>query len=329
MAIEFEFEVNQGFHFSKAFALRFDAQLVNNRVYLPPSIGEGFIQEVFLSNGLSLCVHHYYLRENLSLRVLATSSVTMLTMKFDCRRIPVDEDASLPAAPLFPGANGCEVIIGTGNFFDELVVPAGQHINFLVIGTSRQTLINILDLQEEGCPIELLLKDSPSFVLHEVMTQEMERVLKQLNHIDDSAALASLLYKNKAEELIYLLFAKLMTRAATASITVDQADAEKIYKLRAAILADLSLTPQLPELSGQIGISLTKMKQLFRQVFGDSIYNYYQSARMNEAARLLGTQSVSETGYQLGFTNLSHFGRLFEKHFNIKPKKYKDQASHS
>lgn len=323
MPIEFEFEVGKGFHFGQAFAGRFDAQIAHDRVTLPESIGEGFIQEVFLNNGLSLCIHRYWLKDDLVLRRLAASSSTMLTLKFDCRRIPVEE-AELPNRPLFTGSNGCEVELGTGNFFSEMVVPANQHVNFLVVGASRQTLINTLDLQEAGCTIASLLQESPSFVLHEVMTLEMERALKQLSRIDETTTLATLLYKNKAEELIYLLFSKLMHRAETASITVDQADAEKIYKLRAAILADLSLTPQLPELSGKIGIGLTKMKQLFRQIFGDSIYNYYQSARMNEAARLLAMQSVSETGYQLGFTNLSHFGRLFERHFQVKPKRYKD-----
>ena len=43
---------------------------------------------------------------------------------------------------------------------------------------------------------------------------------------------------------------------------------------------------------------------------------------MAEAARLLARLSVSETGYQLGFTNLSHFTRLFERHFQMKPKQY-------
>lgn len=328
MAIEFEFELGKDFHFAEAFGKRFGADVANNRVWLPKALGDGFVQEVFLSNGLFLCIHRYWLKDELILRRLAASSSAMLTIKFDCRRIPVEE-AGLPHQPLFTASNGCEVELGTGNFFSEFVVPANQHVNFLVLGASRQTLLNTLDLQEEDCPIESLLKESPSFVLHEVMTQEMERALKQMNNIDESTTLATLLYKNKAEELIYLLFSKLMTRAQTASITVDQADAEKIYKLRAAILADLSLTPQLPELSGRIGISLTKMKQLFRQIFGDSIYNYYQQARMNEAARLLTQLSVSETGYQLGFTNLSHFGRLFEKHFEIKPKKYKDQVSQS
>ncbi|WP_295715513.1 AraC family transcriptional regulator [Mucilaginibacter sp.] len=323
MAIEFEFEVDKGFHFAEAFAGRFNVDVIHNRVNLPGMLGEGYIQEVFLNNGLSLCIHHYHLKEELVLRRMDTSSSTMLTMKFDCRRIPAGQN-NLPHDPLFTGSNGSEVELGTGNFFTDLIIPSNQHINFLVIGASRQALLDILNLREEGCPIESLIRDSHSFVLHEVMTREMENTLKQLSHVDQTAPLAMLLYKTKAEELMYLLFSKLMTRAASASITVDQADAEKIYKLRAAILTDLSLTPQLPELSGRIGISLTKMKQLFRQIFGDSIYNYYQSARMNEAARLLGNLSVSETGYQLGFSNLSHFGRLFEKHFKIKPKKYKD-----
>ncbi|MBT2622581.1 helix-turn-helix domain-containing protein [Chryseobacterium sp. ISL-6] len=54
------------------------------------------------------------------------------------------------------------------------------------------------------------------------------------------------------------------------------------------------------------------------------IYDYYQHLRMKEAARLLRDEklSVSEAGYQMGFENLSHFSRVFEKHIGQKPKKY-------
>jgi AraC-like DNA-binding protein len=89
-------------------------------------------------------------------------------------------------------------------------------------------------------------------------------------------------------------------------------------------LNDLSQQPSLPELAKLGGMSETKMKDLFRQVFGDSIYHYYQTARMEEAAYLLRYKnySVTEAGYQLGFTNLSHFSRLFDRHHQQKPKKY-------
>jgi transcriptional regulator GlxA family with amidase domain len=55
-----------------------------------------------------------------------------------------------------------------------------------------------------------------------------------------------------------------------------------------------------------------------------TIFDYYQTLRMQEAARLLKEQhlTVSEVGYQVGFTNLSHFARVFEQHLGLKPKKY-------
>ena len=50
---------------------------------------------------------------------------------------------------------------------------------------------------------------------------------------------------------------------------------------------------------------------MFKQVFGDRIFNYYQVLPIQEAARLLreGKLSVSEVGYHVVFSNLSHFSR--------------------
>ena len=71
-------------------------------------------------------------------------------------------------------------------------------------------------------------------------------------------------------------------------------------------------------------MSEPKLRKLFRQTFGKSVFDYYQALRMQEAARLLKERrlTVSEVGYQLGFTTLSHFSRVFEQHIGLKPKKY-------
>jgi len=311
MSVIFDFEAGKGFHFTSAFAKRFDCQAAGDRVSLPDLLGEGFIQEVYLDNGLSLCLHRYQLRQDFILKRHGTGATEVLTLKFDGRRMP-----------------GHEVEFGTSNFFTEVRIPADEQINFVVVVATRRTLLNLLQIggegQGEGGLMAYTIRDNPSFFFHEAMTRDMERTLKQLSQINETTPLPALLYQTRAQELIYFLFARLLSRKTGVALSIDQEDVNKIYQVRASILADLSSPPKLSDLARHIGMSSTKMKQLFRQIFGDSIYNYFQVERMNEAAQLLRDFSVSQVGYRIGFSNLSHFTRLFEKHHQMKPKRYKD-----
>jgi AraC-like DNA-binding protein len=161
------------------------------------------------------------------------------------------------------------------------------------------------------------------------MSAAREQIVKEFSEITPGVPLSHLRYEARTMELIYLLFEKLTNRPNNNEISVNRADADKLYEVRSMILQDLSITPNLPQLSQKIAMSPTKMKMLFRQIFGDSIYNYFQTARMNEASRLLKDHSVSETAYQLGFSNLSHFSRLFAKYFKLRPKQYKGRSAHT
>lgn len=313
--MEFQFAAHKGFHFATAFAAFLEVPAKDGYINLPAAVGEGFIQEVYLDNGLFLCIHQYRLRQPLVLRRLEADISEILTLKFD------------GVHPSFVGDRGYAVEIGTSNLFTELKLGAGQTVNFLVVTTTRQTLLDMLHLDTPHHPLKGLLMDNQSFLFHEDLTPDMDKALKQLGEINETTRLAHLLYQTKTQELIYHLFNKLLDRTISPATSIHQIDAQKIYEVRAGILRDLGEPPHLPDLARRIGMSETKMKHLFRQIFGDSIYNYYQTARMDAAASLLKKLSVSETGYQLGFTNMSHFTRLFEKHHRVKPKKFKDTIS--
>jgi AraC-like DNA-binding protein len=213
----------------------------------------------------------------------------------------------------------------TNNFVGDLTIPADLPISFVVIVTTRKQLNGLLKMDRETSSMAKTIRENPSIVFYEGMTPEIERTLKQLYLIDAATKFPELLYRAKAHELIWLFFDRLFSRKTIAMASLNTADAEKIFNVRKSILADLGSPPQLAMLAKNTGMSLTKMKQLFRQVFGDSIYNFYQAARMDEAASLLIHLSVSEVGYRIGFSNLSHFTRVFEKHHRMKPKRY--QAS--
>lgn len=108
---------------------------------------------------------------------------------------------------------------------------------------------------------------------------------------------------------------------------MSPAEIERLYQVKKRLIADLSCAPPLSELTALAGMHEPKLRKLFKQIFGRGMFDYYQFIRMKEAGRLLkeNGRNVSEVGYDLGFTNLSHFSREFEKHMGTKPKKFQQQ----
>ena len=321
MPVEFEFTLSKDFSFVQVFAEHFNLAVVNNQVALPNTLGKGYIKEISLNNGVSLSMHQYYLKENLILKRRESEPGDMLTIKFTHSGF-FSSEKQFDYSHFYKASHSTEIT--TNNLFTQAIFPKNAHTNLVVMTLSRKTLVSLLQLNNTSASLKNIILNDDSFVFYESMNVEMERAMVQIQSIDGAAHLSNLHYETKVYELLYQLFNKLLTRNIIAPISIHQDDAEKIYALKNTILANLSLAPQLPELARNIGMSETKMKRLFHHVFGQSVYNCFQSARMNEAARMLTNLSVSETGYKLGFTNLSHFTRLFEKHHQVKPKRYKD-----
>jgi AraC-like DNA-binding protein len=161
------------------------------------------------------------------------------------------------------------------------------------------------------------------------MWPEIEQVLEHIAMINFNEVLGKFYFKIKVEELIYHLIDKLLKRESVVQRRIGKDDADKIHEIKNEILNDFRKPPVLALLSRKHGISQTKMKSLFRQIYGDTIYNHFQKARMYEAVMLLKNSglTISQVSDRLGFSNLSHFSRLFKKHYKQSPKKFTSVAS--
>jgi AraC-like DNA-binding protein len=170
----------------------------------------------------------------------------------------------------------------------------------------------------------VILAGNQPFLFEEILSPGIQEVAAAVVMADPPKELQEYYYKIKAEELIYLLLVELLKRQDTSMQKLNAADIRKILEVKSSILSNVETPPVIADLVKLSGMSESKLKRLFKQIFGNSIFNYYQAFRMKEAAYLIKEEkmSVSEVGYRLGFSNLSHFTRLFETHIGIKPKKY-------
>ena len=71
-------------------------------------------------------------------------------------------------------------------------------------------------------------------------------------------------------------------------------------------------------------MSSTKLKKIFKSVFGVPIYEYYQQKRMERAGELLATgkYSVKQVAGIIGYSNMSNFTTAFRKYMKQEPSEF-------
>ena len=150
-------------------------------------------------------------------------------------------------------------------------------------------------------------------------------VLSQILQAKVHDSMKSLYFKGKVYELLSLYFNKSdETDLEQCPFLVDEENVRKIRHAKEIILERISEPPTLHELSQEIGLSLKKLKEGFKQLYGDTVYGYLLDHKMVEAQRMLESKNynVNEVGLKLGYSTASHFIVAFKKKYGTTPKKY-------
>jgi AraC-like DNA-binding protein len=321
----FEFTTAPGFDFITFFAKQINGIVRDNFMEIPNTMGEGYVRKVGFGNDFKLTIHSYTLKEDLIIKrnpSPETSSVRTFffyNTKQDLE-VKYENEENIP----FSQKNDASILLSTNDLKTEIRFPANSNIQYVVVAIAADRLRSILSIENPNNTIKTITAENASFLFFESLDTEMQLLLKNIVSVDMNNSMNNFYVQIKVQELMYLLFSKLSLRENTAFKSINSNDAEKLLVIRNEILSDLSTPPVLNKLAVIASMSETKLKQLFKQTFGDTIYNYYQKARMEEAAFLLkqARHTVSEVGYELGFSNLSHFSRLFEKLYGVTPKKF-------
>lgn len=299
------------------------SQMTDSLFHLPKNFGEGYIKRFKLEPHFDIMIHDYELADEVTLKRTATfKGSNKITFSF---RNAFNRMSKHTATDVHKsGRTLSSVQVSSGDVELDFFYPAKTHINTLLITVDASALTNLIGQESNHPLLQTILSSAHSYLYEEFVSPDIQQVATQIVLIDGTEALHGFYLKLKIQELIYLFFRELLKRQEVVNYSINTDDIKKVYWVKDKILADLSLPPNLPQLAHLLGMSESKLKRLFKQIFGNSIYQYYQTFRLNEAAQLIKNQklSIAETGYRLGFTNLSHFGRLFEQHIGLKPKKY-------
>ena len=150
-------------------------------------------------------------------------------------------------------------------------------------------------------------------------------ILSQMINYNLHPSIKELYIKGKVYELISLYFNKSSdTDIEQCPFLVDEDNVRRIRKAKEIIISRMAEPPTLAELSEEIGLSLKKLKEGFKQIYGDSVFSFLFDYKMEYARKMLetGQHNVNEVGLKVGYSTASHFIAAFKKKYGTTPKKY-------
>ena len=156
-------------------------------------------------------------------------------------------------------------------------------------------------------------------------TSSIAVVLSQVLQAKVHDSMKELYFKGKVYELLSLYFNKSEDPSLEqCPFLVDEENVQKIRRAKDIILERMTDPPTLENLSLEIGLSLKRLKEGFKQLYGDTVYSYLLDHKMEDARRMLDSQkfNVNEVSLKLGYSTASHFIAAFKKKYGTTPKKY-------
>ncbi|TDQ11023.1 helix-turn-helix domain-containing protein [Pedobacter metabolipauper] len=290
----------------------------DDTIVIPDGLGSGYIKRFDFSSSMKMIIVRCVLYELVTFERHSVEKEEIISFGF--RNVFHDRPEDSNFIKQLPS-----VFVSQTAFKIEFIYPANTYIDLIIIIIDVSLLKKMLYADESMISqLQPIFSMDKPFHFEEILPVEIKVIGNQLQKVQTTDPLSLFYCRVKAEEMIYLFFQVLLKRKDIFNYPFNNEDVKVIYDIRGLLIQNFSESPNLSELARSACMSESKMKKLFKQIFGKSIYNYYQYFRMMEAAYLIREKkfSVSQAGHHVGFTSLSHFTKVFEEHLGQKPKRY-------
>jgi len=112
---------------------------------------------------------------------------------------------------------------------------------------------------------------------------------------------------------------------------LNSRDVQRMQKARAVLEQEYITPPTIHQLARALGLNEAKLMRDFKQLFGQTIFDFTQNIRMDAAKTLLETtsKSITEIAFDVGYEYSSNFTTAFKRRFGVPPSVARESAKHS
>jgi AraC-like DNA-binding protein len=241
-------------------------------------------------------------------RIYVSKNARMVFSSLDKDNIIIWVDVNQLTRPTFIKY---QYITDASTIGNGTIPTANTHIQIVI--NNRWNQYSLINQELRGVNLTEKIFESYSTILGQRIDEFLNCILEYSNH---KLPLFNAFYG--------LLVALYEDAKKTRKVPLD--DREKLQVIEQLLVENFTnRPPSIESMTTMIGMSASKMKLLFKDFYGESIYQFHQRAKLNYAADLLKTKryTVSQVAYKVGYSQSIKFIKIFEKHFGITPGKFK------
>lgn len=306
--------------FLDQFAEKLNTQLEGNRLTIPPEVGSGFFQIINLDLQLQALIYDITLNDDLYLHRDKTE-LQYYMLVFD--RSSEASGASISIGlekPIDDHGRSYALYLTSNTHAVEYTLQRGVNLSGFRILLPLGWMEKYVELQANQEMIERYHQLKTVAVWYMPVDEELKMLLNEVLYDHD---IPFLFYQNRIFRIIESFFTWLYTGLQQPEVqSLSTADIENAQRVEAILTNDITVVPPtIRELAREIAVSESKLKKIFKLVYGMPPYEYYQKQRMQKAHNMLleGEYSIKDVGYTLGYANLSNFTLAFKKEFGLLP----------
>lgn len=291
------------------------------KVTIPAHYGNGYYKLIQFSEELEALIYDFYFRDEFVLNREKNDEEYYILI-FDetaitgTAKVSIDKDKQT-------GAEGRNTALYLTSFLYDVVSVLEKEapLKGVRIRLTVNWMRKYLQAEKNESVLEQYISLKNSGIWHMPVNAELRELLHELITEEDKPLL---FYQNKILAIVERFFGWLYSQMQSFQHLsgINRTDIEQAQKVEAILTNDVTaIPPTINELAKTVAMSASKLKKIFKTVYGVPPYEYYQKQRMQKARVMLlsGNYSVKDVGYTLGYANLSNFTLAFKKAFGVLP----------
>jgi AraC-like DNA-binding protein len=318
--IRFNYKLTSYSAFLEQLSELLKARLDNGYMPLPEDVGTGYFQAIDV-DGVDALLYDFKLNDDI-LFERKKDGEEYYTLIFD----EVDQidgfDLAIENQLMFEPNTRTSAIYLTSFLYDvSVTIHKNISLKGLRVCINREWMHKYLHLPAIEDVLEKYIELKTENVWYKPVDAESRELLQALLNTKGNNLLY---YHTKILRIVEIFFEWLReeSKQVHARSGISRVDIKCAQTIESILTSETTvLPPTIKELSRKAAMSESKLKKVFKSVYGLPIYEYFQKHRMQKARMMLltGNYSIKDIGYSLGYSNLSNFTLAFKKEYGRLP----------